>query len=98
MSDTPKYTKVTTYKELPDGSIQRKTEGYHERLASIKEERIENIKTDHDQFLNHLMQAIRVMTDGKTMELNLQIKAKGFGQPSLIVKSYTTYKEEFKKR
>ncbi len=98
MSDTPKHSKITTYEDLPDGTIRRKTESYHERLASIKEERIETISTDHEQFLNHLMQAIRVMTEGKTTELHLDIKAKGFGQPSLIVKSYTTYKEEFKKR
>lgn len=98
MSDTPKHTKVTTYEELPDGTTKKKTESYHEKLASIKEERIEQIHTDNDQFLNHLMQAIRVMTEGKTTELNLQIKARGFGQPALIVKSYTTYKEEFKKR
>ena len=98
MSDTPKHTTITTFEDLPDGTQKKKTESYHEKLASIKEERVERIQTDHDQFLNHLMQAIRVMTEGKTTELNLLIKAKGFGQPALITKSYVTYREEFKKR
>lgn len=98
MSDTPKHTKVTTYTDLPDGTVKRKTESYHERLASIKEERVESIRTDREQFLNHLMQAIRVITEGKTTELHLDIRATGFAEPSLIVKSYTTYKEELKKR
>lgn len=98
MSDTPKYTTITTYEELSDGTVERKTEKYHERLASINEERIEHITTDREHFLNHLMQAIRVITEGKTRHLSIEVKAKEFGQPALIVKSYTTYKKSFNKR
>lgn len=98
MSETPKYTKVTTYQELPDGTWKKKTEGYHERLASIKEERVENVATSRESFLNDLMQAIRVISEGKTKDLVLEIKAREFAKPSMIIKTYTTYKEEFKKR
>lgn len=97
MSD-PKHTKVTTYKTLDDGSYVKQIKAYHEHLASIREERVESLKTTHATFLADIMKCLEVINSGNTKELTLTIKANDFKNPTMIIKSYITYKEEFKKR
>jgi hypothetical protein len=67
-------------------------------MAAIEEERVKNIPTDKERLLADLMQAIRVITEGKTNHLSIDIEAREFGQPSMIVQTYTTYRQNFKKR
>lgn len=98
MADTPKHTKITTYQTQEDGSVKKRTQAYHEQLASILEERIDSIQTTHQTFLADIMKCLEPINTGKTQKLNIEIKADTYKNPTMIVRSFVTYKEEFKRR
>lgn len=98
MADDPKHTKIRTFTELPDGSIQVITESYFDKLASIKEEIVKQIKTDRSNFYTDLISSADVIYKQQTKELTLRIYSNEWNQVDRIVKEYTVKKENFNKR
>lgn len=97
MSD-PKHAKISTYEQAADGTIKRTTKSYFDYLASIKEERIDKVKTSRENLLKDVVSCLDVIAQQKTKELTLTILSDEFNQPTRIIKTYTISKEEFKRR
>lgn len=100
MSDTdnPKHVKITNYALNDDGSILAVTETYFEKLASLKQEVVKSIKTNHNDFLKDLISSVDVISKQQTKELELRISVDEWGKPCRIVKQYTIQREDYKRR
>lgn len=96
--DKPKHTKITSYEPQEDGTIKAVTNSYFDDLASRKEDVISKIKTNHNDFLSHVISCLDVISKQKTKELNLTITVDEWNKPDLIVKKYTVRKENYKRR
>jgi predicted transport protein len=95
---TPKHTKITTYEVLEDGGIKAVTESYFEELASRKEDIIQNVKTNHNDFMADLLSCTDVIQKQQTRELHLRITVDEWNKPNMIIKQYTTHKDSYKRR
>lgn len=95
---TPKHAKITTYEKQEDGAIKAVTESYFEELSSRKEDIIQNIKTNHNDFMADLLSCADVLMKQQTKELTLKITVDEWNKPNMIIKRYTTRRENFKRR
>lgn len=98
MTDTPKHTKITTYNQREDGSLEVVVESYFEDLASRKQDVVSKIKTDYNNFYADLVSCTDVIKDQKTKELHLIITVDEWNKPALITKQYTERKENYNRR
>lgn len=94
----PKHTTIRTHTPVDEDTVSIETKKYYEKLASIKQEIEQNIKTDSSKFLSDLIAAVSIIKEQKTQELNISIKCDERFLPKLITKTYTTSKERFDKR
>ena len=94
----PKHTKITTYELQDDGSLKATTLSYFDKLASRKEDIIQNVKTNRNDFLSDVMACLEPINRQLTRELHLIITVDEWNQPGFIAKQYTISKENFKKR
>jgi alpha-L-arabinofuranosidase len=94
----PKHVKIATYTAIDDETLTKVTNSYFDTLTQTKEEIIKSIKTDHNNFLSDIISCLDVINNLQTKELNIKITVDEWNKPSLIVKQYTTRKEDYKRR
>lgn len=93
-----KHSKITKYEDLEDGSIKIVTESYFEELSSRREEVVQNIKTNHNDWLADVISCTDVIKKQQTKNLQINILLDDWNQPTRIVKQYIVRKEDFKRR
>lgn len=95
MSEEIEYGQKITEINNGDGTREIITEGFFEGLASIKEQRREDIKTSHNTILPDVIKCLDMLKT-PTPELTIHIIKDKYGTPNIIQKTWIVKKEKIK--
>ena len=98
MSEKFTHGKIKTYYTNDDGSITSETESFYENPTAFEREVTQSVLTGRDTFLSDVVQSLNLISNKKTRELTLTIKADEHYMPRQIVKTWIETKEVLDKK
>jgi len=98
MSEKFTHGKIKTYYTNDDGSITSETESFYENPTAFQRDVSQSAPTGRDTFLADVVQSLNLISNKKTRELTLTIKADEHYMPRQIVKTWIETKEVLDKK
>lgn len=93
----PKHQKVTKYIKLEDGGVKIVSDSYYEQLSQHIEEIEKNTLTSPYTLKQDVEHALSHITEDGALRLILTIETKN-GEPTKIVKRWTTLKQSYPRK